>query len=163
MTTRLADVVTRRYNGRPVEMLFLDSAGIAGPVAARLRDLGHPNIMEVNFGADSADVKCRYMRDMMWARLKDWLLTGAIDDSPDLETDLLGPCVRADLKQRIWLESKEQMAKRGIASPDDGDALALTFAAPVVAKLHRRERQRKRERFDSRAGRGNAGDLSWTH
>jgi hypothetical protein len=29
------------------------------------------------------------------------------------------------------LESKADMQKRGQASPDDGDALALTFAQPV--------------------------------
>jgi hypothetical protein len=35
------------------------------------------------------------------------------------------------LKGQIKLESKESMKKRGLASPDDGDALALTFAEPV--------------------------------
>jgi hypothetical protein len=30
------------------------------------------------------------------------------------------------------LESKADMQKRGQASPNDGDALALTFAQPVV-------------------------------
>jgi hypothetical protein len=30
------------------------------------------------------------------------------------------------------LESKADMLKRGQASPDDGDALALTFAQPVA-------------------------------
>jgi hypothetical protein len=30
------------------------------------------------------------------------------------------------------LESKADMQKRGQASPDDGDALALTFAQPVA-------------------------------
>ena len=32
------------------------------------------------------------------------------------------------------LESKEQMKGRGIDSPDDGDALALTFAASTVQR-----------------------------
>jgi hypothetical protein len=29
------------------------------------------------------------------------------------------------------LEKKEHMKARGLASPDDGDALALTFAHPI--------------------------------
>jgi hypothetical protein len=33
---------------------------------------------------------------------------------------------------QLVLESKESMQKRGLASPDDGDALALTFAQPVA-------------------------------
>ena len=34
--------------------------------------------------------------------------------------------------QGAVLESKADMQKRGQASPDDGDALALTFAQPVA-------------------------------
>ena len=37
----------------------------------------------------------------------------------------------------IILEKKEDMKKRGLASPDLADALALTFAYPVAAHDHR--------------------------
>ena len=37
-------------------------------------------------------------------------------------------------KVRIKLESKEEMKKRGVDSPDDADALALTFARRVVVQ-----------------------------
>lgn len=131
MTTRLADVLNASYNGHKVKMLFLDSAGIAGPIAARLRAMGHTNVQEVNFGADSPSEKHRYFRDYMWSQMKDWLATAAIDDHAELEADLTGPGLRPDNRQRVWLESKEDMKRRGIDSPDDGDALALTFAAPV--------------------------------
>lgn len=131
LTNRLADVLSREYDGRKVAMLFLDSAGIAGAIGARLRELGHKNVREVNFGSDSPDPKCRFMRDFMWQRMKEWLLQGAIDKHHELEADLTGPGVRPDNKQRVWLESKETMKKRGVDSPDDGDALALTFAATI--------------------------------
>ena len=131
MVTRLADILEQEWGGRKIHTLFLDSAGIAGPVGARLRALGHNNVREVNFGADSPDIKARYMRDYMWAKMKDWLLTGAIDSEAELESDLVAPGVRPDRQQRVWLESKEDMKKRGVDSPDDGDALALTFAAPI--------------------------------
>lgn len=141
LTMRLADVLSQTYDGRKVHTLFLDAAGIAGPIAQRLRARGFQNVIEVNFGAHSPDPKMRFMRDCIWARAKDWLLTGAIDcpkpgDSKDasarqLETDLCGPGVRSDREQRVWLEDKEAMKKRGLDSPDDGDALALTFASPV--------------------------------
>lgn len=133
LTNRLADVLSSTYgpDNQPVQMLFLDSAGIAGAVGTRLRALGHQNVLEVNFGADSPDQKCRFMRDFMWRDMKDWLLTGAIDKSPRLETDLCGPGLREDLKQRIWLESKKEMKARDVDSPDEADALALTFAQKV--------------------------------
>lgn len=131
LTNRLADVLSATYDGRKVAMLFLDSAGIAGPIAQRLRDLGHKNVREINFGADSPSPKARYYRDWMWMQMKEFLLTGAIDNSPRLETDLCGPGLREDAKQRVWLESKKDMKRRDISSPDDGDALALCFAAAV--------------------------------
>jgi hypothetical protein len=131
LTNRLGDVLSKEYGGQPVAMLFLDSAGIAGAVGTRLRTLGHKNVLEVNFGADSPSNKCRYMRDFMWSEMKDWLLTGAIDKSSRLENDLTAPGLRDDTQQRIWLESKKDMKARDIASPDEGDALALTFAQKV--------------------------------
>lgn len=136
LTNRLADVLTTSYDGHKVAMLFLDSAGIAGAVGTRLRGLGYTNLLEVNFGADSPESsgpnpKSRYMRDFMWSQMKDWLLVGAIDKSPRLESDLTGPGLREDISQRIWLESKKEMRARDIPSPDEGDALALTFAQIV--------------------------------
>lgn len=133
LVTRLSEVLSNDYGGRKVHTLFMDSAGIAGAVAPRLRELGFKNIQEVNFGADSPDMKCRYYRDFMWKEMKDWLLKGATDRTPDLENDLAGPGTRPDLRQRVWLESKKDMKARGLDSPDDGDALALTFAASVKA------------------------------
>ena len=39
------------------------------------------------------------------------------------------------------LERKDDMKRRGLASPDDGDALALTFAYPVAKKDRGQERR----------------------
>lgn len=133
LVNRLADILRKTYGGQKVAMLFLDSAGIAGSVGTRLRELQFHNVLEVNFGADSPSNKCRYMRDYMWSQMKDWLLVGAIDKTARLETDLTAPGLREDIQQRIWLESKKEMKARDVASPDWGDALALTFAQPVAA------------------------------
>ena len=37
------------------------------------------------------------------------------------------------------IESKQEMAKRGVASPDDANALALTFAHPISPRLEQRD------------------------
>jgi hypothetical protein len=141
MIGKLANVLAESYNNEKVAMLFIDSAGIAGPIAARLRTLGHANVMEVNFGQDSTDPKYAYRRDEMWGKMRQWLLDGgAIDKDPGLAADLAKPMLVGDQKQRVKLESKELMQKRlskmGVesSSPDDGDALALTFAMPVALK-----------------------------
>jgi hypothetical protein len=144
LTGKLNDVLTRTYNGQRVQMLFFDSAGIAAPVEARLRGLGHRNLMIVNFGAESIDNHFAYMRDFMWGKMKEWLQYGAIDKDPGLAADLTKPVLVSDRLQRVKLEPKDLMKKRlsklGLdsTSPDDGDALALTFAMPVLPKQPKR-------------------------
>jgi hypothetical protein len=144
LTGKLNDVLTRTYNGQKVQMLFFDSAGIAAPVEARLRGLGHKNLMIVNFGAESVDSHYAYMRDFMWGKLKEWLQYGAIDKDPGLAADLTKPVLVSDRLQRVKLEPKDLMKKRlaklGLdsSSPDDGDALALTFAMPVLPPQKRK-------------------------
>jgi hypothetical protein len=74
-------------------------------------------------------------RAEMWKRSKDWLEAegGAqIPDSDSLQADACGPKFKYDMQQRLVLESKEQMRLRGIRSPDEWDAVALTFAEPVA-------------------------------
>jgi hypothetical protein len=75
---------------RRIHTMFLDSAGISGAIGSRLHDLGFRNVIEVNFGADSPDPKYRNMRAKMWGDMKDFPLTGAIDDNPRLKSDLAG-------------------------------------------------------------------------
>lgn len=135
IATMAADVLTKDYSGRKVAMMFVDATGgsIGGPVADRLRQLGHKNVVDVQFGGESPDPKMANMRAYMWSRMRDWLAAGgAIDASAALEMDLSGPGYFHDKQDRLLLESKEQMKKRGLDSPDDGDALALTFAQTVL-------------------------------
>jgi hypothetical protein len=134
LVTVAADVLGRTYDGRKVTTLFVDGTGIGGPICDRLRQMGHKNVMEIQFGAESPDPKLANMRAFMWAKLREWLPKGAIDKSSTLETDLTGPGYHHDKRDRLVLESKESMKARELASPDDGDALALTFAAPIKLK-----------------------------
>lgn len=144
MKGKLTDVLTKTYNGEKISMMFVDGSGVggnAGAVVAGVRNLGFQNIQEVNFGHDAIDnTHYVYRRDEMWGRMKDWLRDGgAIDDDHELAADLQKPILISDLKQRVKLEPKDLMKKRlskagsDSSSPDDGDALALTFALPVVA------------------------------
>lgn len=145
MVGKIVDVLSRSFNGDQVAMLFFDSAGIASSVQSGVRALGYTDrIMIVNFGADSPKPHCAYMRDFMWDETKKWLQDGgAIDKDHELAADLQKPILVSDRLQRVKLESKEDMKKRlakmGLdsSSPDDGDALALTFAMKVAPKKPR--------------------------
>jgi hypothetical protein len=66
--------------------------------------------------------------------MREWLTYGAIDDNAQLINDLTGPEYEINTKGQLRLETKDSMKKRGIDSPDDGDALALTFAEPVARR-----------------------------
>jgi len=51
-----------------------------------------------------------------------------LPDDRELMDDLIGPEYGFDARQRIQLEKKEDMKKRGLSSPDCGDALCYTYA-----------------------------------
>jgi hypothetical protein len=73
-------------------------------------------------------------RAEMWEASRDWLRDPAgvsIPDSDALQADACAPGYRYDMNQRLVLESKDAMRGRGIRSPDEWDAVALTFAEPV--------------------------------
>jgi hypothetical protein len=70
----------------------------------------------------------------MWMRSREWLADEGGADIPDddsLHADAVAPGFRYDMRQYLLLESKEEIRKRGLRSPDGWDAVALTFAAPV--------------------------------
>jgi hypothetical protein len=69
--------------------------------------------------------------------------------------DLAGPGYHINRSNLLVLESKADMQKRGQASPDDGDALALTFAQPVApAEV---EEEAEEEGFGRYTGGSNSG------
>ena len=119
--------------------VFIDEGGVGGGVVDRCRQMGY-SVIGVNFGG-KADrsiegvPKCANKRAQMWATMREWIRDGgSLPDSRDLEMDLTGPLYSFDSNNAIMLEKKSDMKKRGVASPDEADALALTFAYPVVAR-----------------------------
>ncbi len=79
----------------------------------------------------------------IWARMRDWLESeGCIDANRELRRDLISRSWkwfgREDNKK--ILESKKDLEKRGVPSPDDADALALTFYPNLPPKDERLRR-----------------------
>lgn len=153
LVTVAADILGRAYNGHRIQVMAVDATGIGGPVGDRLRQMGHRNVVDVQFGGESPDRQMANMRGYMWKRLRDWLPMGCIPGSPDpigirLETDLTAPGYYHDSRDRVVLESKEDIKERGLSSPDFGDALALTFAvtAPPTSTVKAEEEYRPRGR-----------------
>ncbi len=148
LVAKLADMATQKYAGQSVHTWFLDGTGVGGPMVDRLIALGHRNMVEVQFGGQCPDPRhFANMRSWMWSKMRDWLgKRGAIPAKDrKLETDLtnqgLGQGAGANI-DRIVLEAKESMKKRGLDSPDRADALALTFAHPVAMQQKYRDRSK---------------------
>src|SRR5262249_46315365 len=89
----------------------------------------------------------RNRRAEMWSASRDWLSDAAgasIPDSDPLQADACGPTYTYDASQRLVLESKEHMQARGVRSPDEWDAVVLTFAEPVAPDRPARKPQPQR-------------------
>jgi len=110
-------------------------AGNGTGVIDRVRELGL-RVTEVWFGSSAQSKEWANKRTEMWADLRDWLGGGCIDADPRLFSDLTAPeySYFGKAKDSIILETKESLHDRGIGSPDDGDALALTFAHRVARR-----------------------------
>ena len=139
--TLAGDVAIAAQIHRP-DAIFVDAGSVGAAVVDRLRQLGVENVHEVWFGSKGGDatwsgamrVKTANKRAEMWTNMRDWLDNGAIPDEDALATDLTGVEYGYAAHDEILLEKKEHMKARGLASPDDADALALTFAAPVMPR-----------------------------
>ena len=125
------------------ERAFIDVGGLGAGTVDILLSWGAPytNIVKaVNFGSSPQDVKAKEKggpvnrRAEMWMRSKKWLedVAGAqIPDSDSLQADACAPSYKHNMLGQLQLESKEDIGKRGARSPDEWDAVALTFAEPV--------------------------------
>jgi hypothetical protein len=130
----LADSVASIISTSKPKTTFVDGVGVGAGVVDRLRQLGY-DVVDVNAGG-SAQGPYVNKRAEMWGRMRDWMKTGGqILDDNQLITDLSGVRYSYDVHDRLQLEKKVDMKKRGLSSPDAADALALTFAMPTAAMM----------------------------
>jgi hypothetical protein len=102
-------------------------------ILKRRRTFGR--VHEVKFGASASDKSSEYATHAieLWSKLRDWLPGGQIETDGGEKFSLSD-----QLTNRGWrwsgredhkkiLETKDDLQRRGVASPDDADALACTF------------------------------------
>lgn len=131
-TMAFAGIVSDRIREYRPATVFVDSSGLGAGVADRLRQLGH-SIVDVDAGSRAREShRFINLRAEMWWGLREWLKQGGVmQNDQALMADLVAPEYTFDPKDRVRLESKDDMKRRGLPSPDTADALAMTFAYPV--------------------------------
>ena len=130
----IANEVAKLIDRFQPDAVFIDAGNGTG-VIDRLRELRY-KVHEVWFGGKSGSKEWANKRTEMFADLRAWLPGAMIDSDPRLFTDLTAAEYDffGKAKDSVNLESKESMKSRGLSSPDDGDALALTFAERVARR-----------------------------
>jgi hypothetical protein len=114
----------------------IDTDGIGAGVFDTLTHRGYgKNLYEFHGNGTPDDVGRYYNRRAeVWGLGRDALDVGMeIPNDPELAEQLTQVQYGYSPDQKIQLEKKESMKLRGYASPDIGDALAMTFAVTIQA------------------------------
>lgn len=143
-----ANWIKAEIDTRKPRRVFVDMGGLGAGTVDILHSWGAPYdeiVVGVNFGSPARDYRGedesgrplpgpKNRRAEMWWKSRDWLLDEKGADIPDkdsLQADACAPGYKYDMNQQLLLESKDDIRKRGFRSPDEWDAIALTFAEPV--------------------------------
>jgi hypothetical protein len=133
---------------KPV-VVNIDVGGLGIGIYDRLIEQGHSRslVRAVNFGGKPVEPPRldetgkpaggpANRRSEMWSNLKD-ALQGRLQlpDSDSLQADLISVGYKYQSDGKLLLEAKQDMRKRGVPSPDEGDAVALCFADPLGAPV----------------------------
>jgi phage terminase large subunit len=139
-----AGVITKEYRETPLEhrpsAINIDVIGMGGGVVDRLRELIGGNVVRgINVGEQPSMDPQRYMRlrDELWWKTREWFESRAVTMPKDnaLKAELVSPKYKLESSGKIKVESKDDMKKRGVKSPNKADALCLTFAGGDIARL----------------------------
>jgi len=126
----MAEISAARFDEKP-DQILVDAIGLGSGVVDRLRELGAP-ARGINV-AESTAMKPEAMRlrDELWMLCREWLEEKdcRLPADEKLKAELSTPRYSFTSSGKIKIESKDEMRKRGLGSPDIADALCLTFAA----------------------------------
>jgi hypothetical protein len=113
----------------------IDSIGLGAGVVDRLRETMDCPVRGINVAeSPSAKGRFRRLRDELWWKSREWFEGRDVKciDNSQLLAELTGPKYIYTSDGKLQVESKKDMAKRGIKSPDLADALNLTFASAAA-------------------------------
>jgi hypothetical protein len=130
-TMELVGLIRRIIDKDRPSKVCIDCIGIGAGIVDRLLELGYDVVEGVNVARSANDKeKFRNLRAELWHDMREWLsqeMPVQIPDDDELQGDLTSLGYKYDSSARLLIESKDDLRKRGMKSPDNADALALTF------------------------------------
>lgn len=130
-TMELVGLIRRIIDKERPSKVCIDCIGVGAGIVDRLKEIGYDMVEGVNVARSANDKdKFRNLRAELWHDMREWLtgeLPVQIPDSDELLGDLTSLGYKYDSSARLQIESKDDLRKRGMKSPDTADALALTF------------------------------------
>lgn len=118
---------------RPSEIL-VDSIGLGSGAQDRLAELGLPS-RGINV-SESAAMSEQFinLRAELWFKGRDWFAKKDVNLAADdlLAAELVQPRFKYASNGKLQVESKDDMKKRGVKSPNRADAFLLTLAGESV-------------------------------
>ena len=130
-TMELVGLIRRIIDKERPSKVCIDCIGIGAGIVDRLVEIGYDMVEGVNVARSANDKdKFRNLRAELWHDMREWFaqeLPVQIPDSDELLGDLTSLGYKYDSSARLVLESKDDLRKRGMKSPDTADSLALTF------------------------------------
>jgi len=122
---------------RQPKQILVDSIGVGSGVVDRLRELGLP-VRGVNV-AEAPSMGDTYLnlRSELWFKTKAWLEDRSckLPKNEKLIAELSSIRYSFTSSGKMKAESKDEMRKRGLTSPDLADALCLTMASDAATAL----------------------------
>ena len=112
--------------------IFVDVIGIGSGVVDRLREMELP-VIGVNVAESAAnDERFMRLRDEIWWRGREWFAAKdcVIPNDEKFVSELCTVTYDYSSNGKIVVESKKDMKKRGLKSPNLADAFLMTMAAP---------------------------------
>lgn len=124
-----------------LENIYVDTIGVGGGVYDRLKEQGW-KVSSVNVSESPKD-KENYLNlraELYATKVKEWVKTADLLDDDDFY-ELANIKYKFTSQGKLQIESKEDMKKRGLDSPDVADALMLTFADSQTMHFNQEQSQ----------------------
>jgi hypothetical protein len=144
-TMEIAGLVAKIIREDKPAKVNIDVGGLGVGIYDRLIEQGHSRsiVNAVNFGSKPVELPPldeagrpsggpANRRSELWSNMKKVLEEGrfSLPDDDALQADLVSTGYKHQSDGKLLLESKQDMRKRGVPSPDLADAVALCFSEP---------------------------------